>query len=293
MAETAAQRSYRAPCPGCGAPVEFRSAQSTHAVCGFCRSTVVREGDHLARLGKMADVFSDFSPLQLLASGRWGDRGFSVVGRLLYRYEGGGWTEWQIAFDDGGTGTLSEDNGAFVFALLRYGLALIPYVALRVNTKKVAAVASLAVALFYLLLATGARPLEVARLEVRDYLNEDGTVRRTSSLRAEFAINGRSRPLFFRSARLDEAMDAYLGQRIRRGLSMSGAAAYRGLVPDSRLFLSASGEGFEIKPYGVGAQRRFGIGSRALHRADAGARPVAARPGSRRPPARRRAPGRG
>lgn len=42
---------------------------------------------------------------------------------------------------------------AFVFALLRYGLALIPYVALRVNTKKVAAVASLAVALFYLLLS--------------------------------------------------------------------------------------------------------------------------------------------
>jgi hypothetical protein len=116
VTEPAAQRSYRAPCPGCGAPVEFRSAQSTHAVCGFCRSTVVREGDHLARLGKMADVFSDFSPLQLLASGRWGDRGFTVVGRLLYRYEGGSWTEWQIAFDDGGTGTLSEDNGAFVFS---------------------------------------------------------------------------------------------------------------------------------------------------------------------------------
>lgn len=116
MADTNAQRSYRAPCPGCGAPVEFRSAQSTHAVCGFCRSTVVREGDHLARLGKMADVFSDFSPLQLLASGRWAERGFTVVGRLAYRYEGGSWTEWQIAFDDGGTGTLSEDNGAFVFS---------------------------------------------------------------------------------------------------------------------------------------------------------------------------------
>lgn len=112
-------------------------------------------------------------------------------------------------------------------------------------------------ALFYLLLATGARPLEVARLEIRDYLNADGTVLRTSSLRAEFAINGRSRPLFFRSTRLDEAMDAYLGQRIRRGLSMSGTTAYRGLVPDSRLFLSASGEGFEIKVYGVGEQRRF------------------------------------
>lgn len=41
----------------------------------------------------------------------------------------------------------------FVFALLRYGLALVPYVALRVNTKKVAAVVSLGVALFYLLLS--------------------------------------------------------------------------------------------------------------------------------------------
>lgn len=42
---------------------------------------------------------------------------------------------------------------AFVFALIRYGLALIPPVALRVNTKKVAAVVSLGVAAFYLALS--------------------------------------------------------------------------------------------------------------------------------------------
>ena len=41
---------------GCGAPVEFRSAQSTHAVCSFCQSTVVRDGDTLARIGKMAET---------------------------------------------------------------------------------------------------------------------------------------------------------------------------------------------------------------------------------------------
>ena len=41
----------------------------------------------------------------------------------------------------------------FVFMLLRYGLALIPWVALRVNSKKIAAVIALAVALFYLLLS--------------------------------------------------------------------------------------------------------------------------------------------
>lgn len=42
---------------------------------------------------------------------------------------------------------------AFVFALLRYGLALIPPLALRIDSKKVAAVVSLAVAWFYLLLS--------------------------------------------------------------------------------------------------------------------------------------------
>lgn len=119
MAEGAAstQRAYRAPCPGCGAPVEFRSAQSTHAVCAYCQSTVVRQGDTLARIGKMAELFDDFSPLQLFAAGRIQERGFTIVGRLQYRYQGGHWTEWIAALDDGRIGVLAEDNGAYVFAL--------------------------------------------------------------------------------------------------------------------------------------------------------------------------------
>jgi hypothetical protein len=50
--------------------VEFRSAQSTHAVCGYCQSTVVRDGEVLKRLGKMAELFADHSLLQLGAAGR-------------------------------------------------------------------------------------------------------------------------------------------------------------------------------------------------------------------------------
>ncbi|WP_194308446.1 ComEC/Rec2 family competence protein [Paragemmobacter straminiformis] len=41
----------------------------------------------------------------------------------------------------------------FVFSLLRYGLALLPYVALRIDTRKLAALVSLGVASFYLLLS--------------------------------------------------------------------------------------------------------------------------------------------
>jgi Domain of unknown function (DUF4178) len=109
---TTTQRAYRAACPGCGAPVEFRSAQSTHAVCSFCRSTVVRDGDTLSRIGKMAEVFEDYSPLQLMASGRIEGRAFTLVGRLQYKGETGNWTEWVAVFDDTSQGVLAEDNGA-------------------------------------------------------------------------------------------------------------------------------------------------------------------------------------
>ncbi len=113
---SATQRSYTAPCPGCGAPVEFRSAQSTHAVCGFCQSTVVRQGDVLSRLGKMGELFDDHSPLQLFATGAFKGRAFTLIGRLQYKTAEGTWAEWNAFFDDGTSGWLAEDNGAYVFS---------------------------------------------------------------------------------------------------------------------------------------------------------------------------------
>ncbi|MFN3376321.1 MAG: DUF4178 domain-containing protein [Burkholderiaceae bacterium] len=119
MVQDNSQRAYRAPCPGCGAPVEFRSAQSTHAVCAYCQSTVVRNGDVLARVGKMAELFDDHSPLQLMASGRIAEGGketpFTLIGRLQYKSEAGIWTEWVAFLQDGSMATLGEDNGAYVF----------------------------------------------------------------------------------------------------------------------------------------------------------------------------------
>ena len=119
MATSATQRSYRAPCPGCGAPVEFKSAQSTHAVCPYCQSTVVRSGEVLTRLGKMAELFDDHSPLQLMASGRiqldGKDVPFTLIGRLQYKGDAGVWTEWAAFLNDGTLATLGEDNGAYVF----------------------------------------------------------------------------------------------------------------------------------------------------------------------------------
>jgi ribosomal protein S27AE len=113
--ETSPQRAYRAACPGCGAPVEFRSAASTHAVCGFCHSTVVREGDVLKRIGKMADLFDDHSPLQLGTAGKYKGQNFTLIGRLQYKYQGGTWNEWHAWLDNGEAAWLSEDNGSYVW----------------------------------------------------------------------------------------------------------------------------------------------------------------------------------
>lgn len=103
-------------------------------------------------------------------------------------------------------------------------------------------------ALYYLLFATGLRPLEIARLEVRDYLHIDGSVCRDSRLRAEVAINGKLRPLYFRSSRLDDALATYFRERCQSGHALGEADTYRGLDPESRLFLSPCGDPYKIAP---------------------------------------------
>lgn len=121
MASSPSQRGYSAPCPGCGAPVHFASAQSSFAVCEFCRSTVVRDGEVLKRIGSMAEVFEDYSPLQVGASGMVKRNGqpepFTIVGRTQYKSGAGNWSEWVASLSNGELAYLSEDNGRFVFAV--------------------------------------------------------------------------------------------------------------------------------------------------------------------------------
>ncbi len=109
--------------------MDFRSAASASAVCTWCRSTLVREGEALRRIGESAEVFDDHSPLQLGVTGSYLGRAFTLVGRLQLRYAEGSWNEWHALFDDSGEGAagptgggtpkiawLSEDNGRYVFS---------------------------------------------------------------------------------------------------------------------------------------------------------------------------------
>jgi hypothetical protein len=122
MTEPTPQRVWRANCSFCGAKVDFRSAASPMAVCSYCKSTLVREGDMLRRIGQSAAFFSDHSPLALGARGKQVGRPFTLVGRvqMVYTTPGedidGRWSEWHALFDDGESAWLSEDNGGYVLS---------------------------------------------------------------------------------------------------------------------------------------------------------------------------------
>ena len=115
-------------------------------------------------------------------------------------------------------------------------------------------------ALLLVLFSTAAKPLEIARLEVSDYLSEDGSVREASVLRTNAAINGKERPLFFASTKVVAAVDAYLEERIRRGQGTKESTKYRGLDPNSRLFLTGDGQAMPINVRAIGYRRQYRCG---------------------------------
>lgn len=121
MSEQAPYRAWKAACSACGAPVLFQSAASTMAVCSFCRSTLVRDGEVLRRIGQVAELFDDHSPLQLGMRGSYQGEAFALIGRVQLAYHDedqseGRWSEWHALFDSGRSACLSEDNGAYVLS---------------------------------------------------------------------------------------------------------------------------------------------------------------------------------
>ncbi len=112
-------------------------------------------------------------------------------------------------------------------------------------------------ALLLVLLTTAAKPIDIARLEVRDYLNEDGTVREQSILRAETAVTGEERPLFFASRRIISLLDEYLERRLGQKTGTADKRPYRGLDPHSPLFLTDEGLPMPIKISAGSRRQRY------------------------------------
>lgn len=113
-------------CPNCGAPVEFTHHASAAAVCEYCRTTVVRNDAAVADQGHLSAVLEDYSPIQIGTAGSYGNRDFTVLGRIQLRYESGIWNEWFLVFDDGATGWLGDASGQYVVTVARPPAADMP-----------------------------------------------------------------------------------------------------------------------------------------------------------------------
>jgi hypothetical protein len=69
------------------------------------QSTIVRDGDALRKIGRAPAVRR---PLAVALGLRHQGAGFTLVGRLQYRYADGTWSEWHALFDNSKSGWLSE-----------------------------------------------------------------------------------------------------------------------------------------------------------------------------------------
>lgn len=110
--------SRAANCPSCGAPVQFRFAQAVQAACPYCQSVLVRMDADFERVGEVAALPPDPSPVQLFTEGVVDGRGFQVIGRLTYEYEQGYWNEWHLLFHDNSTGWLADAQAQYAFSAL-------------------------------------------------------------------------------------------------------------------------------------------------------------------------------
>jgi hypothetical protein len=105
-----------ANCPNCGAPVKFLWSSAVQTTCEYCRSILVRHDVDLQKVGELADLPLDASPIQIATEGVHRNKPFVVIGRIIYEYDQGTWNEWHLIFNDGTSGWLSD-------AQLEYGVS--------------------------------------------------------------------------------------------------------------------------------------------------------------------------
>jgi hypothetical protein len=110
-------------CPNCGAKIVFQWSSSVQTVCTYCKSILVRTDVDLKKVGQVADLPPDSSPIQLNTEGIYHNKAFVVGGRIVYEYEQGGWNEWHIVMNDGTSAWLSDAQAEYAISFAVPGQA--------------------------------------------------------------------------------------------------------------------------------------------------------------------------
>jgi integrase len=95
------------------------------------------------------------------------------------------------------------------------------------------------------------RVTEIARLQIKDVVNVDGSLKEQFRLPAAYTKNGESRWAYILESEHKEALVCYLDWRVEKKRRLGDPDKYMGLRPDSPLFLSrgVSGFTFVVKTY--------------------------------------------
>ena len=103
-------------CPNCGAKVTFRAGETVYAVCDHCATGLVRDDVHIESIGKVAVLQDSWSPLQIGTEGDFDGGHFFVVGKVVFEFDSGNWSEWFLSYNDGRTGWMTEAQGHYALS---------------------------------------------------------------------------------------------------------------------------------------------------------------------------------
>jgi hypothetical protein len=112
-----------ANCPNCGAKIVFRWSSSVQTVCEYCKSILVRMDLDLKKVGQVADLPPNSSPIQIGTEGVSHGHSFVAVGRIIYEYEQGTWNEWHLVMNSG-SAWLSDAQDEYVVTFAAPGRKL-------------------------------------------------------------------------------------------------------------------------------------------------------------------------
>lgn len=115
-----------ATCPNCGAKITFRWSACVQTVCEYCKSILVRTDIDLQKVGRVADLPQNSSPIQIGTEGCCGAHSFVAIGRIIYEYDQGNWNEWHLMMNNGTSGWLSDGQDEYAVTFAAPGRKLPP-----------------------------------------------------------------------------------------------------------------------------------------------------------------------
>ena len=125
----------RGRCPNCGAPLDFKWPSSVQTVCAYCKSIIIRTDVDLQKVGTVADLPPDSSPIQIATEGIYKNKAFTVAGRIIYEYEQGTWNEWHVVQNDGASAWLSDAQSQYCYTSQRRTKIFRPHAQVQVGNR--------------------------------------------------------------------------------------------------------------------------------------------------------------